>query len=721
MNTNRRIPRIETGVRNLDAVFGGGLPKGSVTVISGPPGSGKTIFTQQLCFHNASPKSQVLYFNTLSEPTAKTLRYLKQFEFFDAKKLEHDFHFVDLGVMLRSKGLGKTSSLIMDRVKKFKPAIVVIDSFKAFDDLTQSKEDLRKFSYEIGVNLMAWEATALFLGEYGASEYVTNALFSVVDGLVALSQRESSGEHQRFLQVLKMRGTKHSRDEHSFVIGSNGVEVFAPRVTIHREARGEEHQPRCKTGIGKLDELLADGIPRGSSLLIAGVAGTGKTVMSLEFIYRGALAGEKGVLFSFEETTERLLAAAKGMGWDLTREIKRGMIDLVFIPQPDIEVEGHLLMMSERVAALGAKRVAVDSISVFLHKIKDPQIAREKVFQLATIVQNRGAVGFFATDIAYGSDRISRFGVEETVVDGVILLSSTEEGFERQRYIEVYKLRNTAHLKGRHSMAIGPGGIQVFPRYAEDVTEDLPPPPLEIAERLPSGIPGLDTLVGGGLLKRSTTLLAGSPGIGKTTLGLQFVLEGAKRREPGLIFALEESPKQLEAIAEALELPLRKWIEKGLVEVVYLSHERARTAQFLAILSDKIRSLKARRALLDGMTHVAHESAAPDDSRQLLNKLVARFKLLDVTSVLTAESSSLYFGDDIVEHEFSPLADNLLMLRYVPVDGELAPAIRIVKTRGSAHDRGTHFLHLGKGGGRITRDPPDSPAPKSSRTKQRPR
>ena len=722
MTTKHPIPRIQTGVRNLDAVFGGGLPKGSVSVISGPPGSGKTILTQQLCFHSASPKNRILYFSTLSEPTAKTLRYLQQFEFFDPKKLEEDFHFVDLGVILRAKGLEQTSSLIMERIKKIKPAIVVIDSFKAFDDLAQSKEELRKFSYEIGIKLMAWEITGLLLGEYGAHEYGSSPLFSVMDGLVTLSQRESSGEQQRFIQVLKMRGTHHSRDEHTFVITPKGVEVFAPRVTIHREPHGEEHEPRCQTGIGKLDDLLGDGIPRGSSLLIAGVAGTGKTVMSLEFVYRGALAGEKGILFSFEETTERLLGHARGMGWDLTGQIERGMVELVFIPQPDIEVESHLLMMRERVAALGARRVAVDSISVFLHKIKDPQVAREKIFQLATIVQNQGAVGFFATDIPYGSNQISRFGVEETVVDGVILLSSTEEGFERQRYIEVYKLRNTAHLKGRHSMVIGSTGIEVFPRYAEELAEDAPPAPLAIAERLASGIPGLDPLLGGGLLKRSATLLAGSPGIGKTTLGLQFILEGARRNEPGLIFALEESPAQLEAIAEALDMPLRKLIEAGLVEIVYLSRDRVRAAQFLAVLTDKIHTLKARRALLDGVPHVARKTAGADDLRQLLNKLVARFKLLDVTSVLTAESSSLYFESGFIEHEFSPVADNLLMLRYVPIEGELTPALRIVKTRGSAHNRGTHSVHLGKGGCRIApgplkSDPVRPPGAKASRAR----
>src|SRR5665811_750907 len=152
------------------------------------------------------------------------------------------------------------------------------------------------------------------------------------------------------------------------------------------------------------------------------------------------------------------------------------------------------LMIQKRVEAMKAKRVVIDSVSVFLHRITDPQLTREKVFQLCSIVQNAQAVGFFATDVPYGSQQISRFGVEETVVDGVIILSSTEEGLERERYIEVYKLRNTAHLKGRHNLVIGSGGISIFPRYGEKDRETGAPPPLEAAPRLGSGIPGLDQL-----------------------------------------------------------------------------------------------------------------------------------------------------------------------------------------------------------------------------------
>lgn len=693
--------RLETGVRNLDAIFDGGLPKASVTVVSGPPGSGKTIFAQQICFHTASPESKVLYFNTLSEPTAKTLRYLKDFSFFDPIQLAENFRFVDLGVLVRSKGLAEASSLVMEQVREVRPAVVVIDSFKVFDDLSKSREELRKFGYELAVNLMAWEVTGLLLGEYAAADYSTNPLFSVVDGLIVLSQRESSGEQQRFIQALKMRGTNHSRDEHPFVITPQGIEVFAPRVTLQREPQADLDTERCKTGMGQLDALLGEGIPRGSSLLIAGVAGTGKTVLLLEFLYRGALAGEKGILFSFEETKERLLATCRGMGWDLAAQIERGMIEIVFIPQPSIVVEGHLLMMREKVEAFGARRVGIDSVSVFLHKVKDPQISREKIFQLASIVQNSAAVGFFATDVPYGSGQLSRLGVEETVVDGVILLSSTEEGFERRRYIEVYKLRNTAHLKGRHAMVIEKGGVQIFPRYSESEIAESPPAALDVAERLTSGVPGLDLLLGGGLLKRSATLVAGSPGIGKSTLGLAFILAGAECGEAGLIFTLEESPEQLLAGADALGLELREHVEAGLVEVTYLPHERVRAAQFLTILSERIRQKKAVRLLLDGVGHIARGSMSSDDLWQTVQALVTHVKSLGVTSLLTIESTSLHFGGQITERGYSPVADNLIMLRYVEQEGDLIPALRVVKTRGSAHDRGTALLTIGNGGIRV--------------------
>jgi circadian clock protein KaiC len=706
MTKRADIPRVPTGIANFDDILGGGFPKGSISVVSGPPGSGKTIFTQQVCFQSAAAGSRALVFSTLSEPTAKTLRHIERFSFFDPKKLDSSVQFVDLGTVLHSKGLEGAAALVMKHVQQVKPALVIIDSFKVFNDLVNSRDELRKFVYALAVKLMAWETTTLLVGEYVLGDHADNSLFAIVDGLIVLSQQDSMGEHQRIIQIVKMRGTDHSRDEHPFAIDSNGLHVFSPRAATRFEHAQHGVKPRCKTHITKLDEILGPGIPWGSSLLVGGVAGTGKTVLSLEFIYRGALAGEKGILFSFEETEERLRAAAQGLGWDLEREIQRGMIEIVFIPQPDISVEANLVMMSDRVLAMKAKRVVIDSVSVFLHKVTSPELSREKIFHLCSIVQNAQAVGFFPTDIPYGSNQVSRFGVEETVVDGVIILSSTSEGLERERYIEVYKLRNTAHLKGSHNMVIGQGGVAVFPRYGDDADPEVPA--LETTIRLRSGVPGLDECIGKGFLKRSVTLVSGSAGIGKTIFGMQFLLAGAKHREKGLYVTLEEGPRQLFASAEALGLPLKAMVDKKLIEILYTSREQLRAGQFLTVLADRMTSMKASRVVLDAATQMLTGHMDLDEFRHVLYKLVVRFKTLGITSVFTLESPSLLSTDQVTQLGLSPIADNLLMLRYVAQHGMLDPTLTIVKARGTEHDRRTHAITISQGGmriGRITNGP----------------
>jgi circadian clock protein KaiC len=223
-----KIDRLPTGVPGLDRLLEGGLPLTSVTVIGGTPGAGKTTLAQQICFMNCSPENKALIFQTLSEPAAKTMKYMGQFEFFDAKKINNGIEIVDLGGVLRAKGLESAIKTLNDHIKRVQPKIVVIDSFKVFEDLAANKEELRKFTYEVAVQLMAWEITGLLLGEYGLDAIQNNSLSSIIDGIIAMSELEIGGKFKRGIRVMKMRGTRHSREYHLYEITERGITLSRP-------------------------------------------------------------------------------------------------------------------------------------------------------------------------------------------------------------------------------------------------------------------------------------------------------------------------------------------------------------------------------------------------------------------------------------------------------------------------------------------------------------
>jgi circadian clock protein KaiC len=226
MKTKVPIDRIKSGVDKLDSILGGGLPAGSVTLLCGTPGSGKTTLAQQICFLNASKKSKALIFQTLSEPSAKTIKYMSQFEFFDSEKMGEVVEYVDLGAVLREKGLSATTTKMLNHIKRLKPAFVIVDSFKVFDDLAQDQGQLRKFSYEVAVQLMAWEITGFLLGEYGLSQIENSPLASVVDGIITMTNEETNHVSRRIMRIMKMRGTDHHLNPQEFKICGKGIEVI---------------------------------------------------------------------------------------------------------------------------------------------------------------------------------------------------------------------------------------------------------------------------------------------------------------------------------------------------------------------------------------------------------------------------------------------------------------------------------------------------------------
>ncbi|MGD9498220.1 MAG: RAD55 family ATPase, partial [Armatimonadota bacterium] len=281
------------------------------------------------------------------------------------------------------------------------------------------------------------------------------------------------------------------------------------------------------TGIPGLDEILGGGLRAGSCTLLEGIPGTGKTTVGLGFLYYGAVsAAEPGIAITFEQFPEQMIADAAQFGWDLQALEERGLVR-VMCTSPDVfldqlsEVGG---LVDRMVTEMGARRLLIDSAS-HLHQIThDPREQRAIFYSMINGLKRAGLTSIVTKELE--STEVTEIPFEEYLCDTVVRLDNRMVGdLRRRRYVEVVKSRGLSHRSGRHGFELGDDGPRVYPRY-----EPAPRPVDEACPvgRLSTGVAGLDRMLSGGLPSGSATLVAGSAGVGKTTLGLQFICEGAR-------------------------------------------------------------------------------------------------------------------------------------------------------------------------------------------------
>jgi circadian clock protein KaiC len=268
-----RIHRLATGVQGLDEVLGGGLPEYSFNLIAGGPGAGKTTLTQQIMFANASRERPALHFTVLGEPPLKLLRYQQQFSFFDPDKVDGAIRYLNLSSEVLSQDLGKVLDRIVSEVERANPGIVVVDSFRTVVRATSvdghGDTNLQSFIQRLAVHLTTWQATTFLVGEYMAEEMHDNAVFTVADGLLWLSQAVEGNSIVRKMQAMKVRGQAAMPGLHTFRITGDGIQVFPRILKPVRDVEGRARN-RLSTGSTELDQMLGGGIPSGDSVLVAG-------------------------------------------------------------------------------------------------------------------------------------------------------------------------------------------------------------------------------------------------------------------------------------------------------------------------------------------------------------------------------------------------------------------------------------------------------------------
>lgn len=455
------LQRISTGSPGLDHILHGGLPANSLNVLMGRPGTGKTVLAEQILFANAQGDRPALYLTTLSEPLSKVLTYLQRFSFFDVDRIGSTVHYEDVGQVLAKGGIEALVEAVRTAVKEIGPALIVIDSFKVVHNLGASEGQVRLLLSELAGMLAAYDTTVILIGEYEQQDVSRLPEFAVADGVISLTLEGTGKADHRFLRVLKLRGSGYVEGQHAFTIDPDGIRPYPRLITPEVPEDYEPILERVPTGVKGLDSLLGGGLWRGSTALVTGAAGSGKTTLGIGFCMAAVEAGEQALLLNFQEDPAQLARSIRALGVDLDSARERGL-RLQYASPVELEIDS---LVSSIFDALddGVSRVVIDAAGDLALAARDPERFYDYVYSLIKHFAARRVTSLFtlektgALDVATPSAR-ARF---DSMTDAIIELRLELEGGAR-RTLRVVKARGIAHDLNAHDIEIHEQGIKVL-------------------------------------------------------------------------------------------------------------------------------------------------------------------------------------------------------------------------------------------------------------------
>jgi circadian clock protein KaiC len=324
--------------------------------------------------------------------------------------------------------------------------------------------------------------------------------------------------------------------------------------------------------------------------------------------------------------------------------------------------------------------VAIDSFKAIHDLLPSAASGRAFVYDLSVAMAAWGATTLLVGE--YTPEHIN-VAPEFAIADGIVRLTTERQELTTARQLEILKLRGANYVTGRHFFELGADGLTFYPRVrAPEMTGE---PPVDLADRVATGVAGLDALLRGGLPRTSATMVEGGTGTGKTLVGLHFLLEGARRGEPGILFTLEETPAQIRAVAKNFGWNLAPLEAQGRLVISYTSPVELSTDRFLNEAQRQIGRVGARHAVLDSLTSMSLGVPSQRRFRELVYALTKHFRAAGVTPLMTMEVAELLGAAQLTGHGVSSTADNLILLRYVEVDGRLERAVSVLKARGTGH------------------------------------
>jgi circadian clock protein KaiC len=460
------LRRITTGSRGADQILGGGFPANSINVIMGAPGTGKTLFAQQLAMHNTDPERPVLYLTTLSEPLAKVVTYLQQLSFYDESKVGTAVRYEDLGRRLVEEGIPALVSTVREAIKRHSPHLIIIDSFKAVHDLSTSVAEMRRCVADLAGLLSAYDTTTFLVGEYEEEEIGRYPEFAVADAIIEFARDKRTSGDQRYVRVSKLRGASYLEGSHAFGISAAGLEFFPRLVSPAFPGDYRVSTERVSTGVAELDAMMGGGLWRGSCMLVAGPTGAGKTTYGIQFCLEGIRRGESCLYLNFQENPSQLGRLVASLGGDQDGAMARHW-HTIYASPVELQIDSLIGRAFGMIREFGIRRVVVDGIGDLLMTAGDPQRVHDYLYALTQQLAHMEVSSLLTFETALEVEgRPAKLTDQlhfSALTDCIVLFELELEGGGRLRRTAcVLKARNSSHDLAIREMEITADGLRIL-------------------------------------------------------------------------------------------------------------------------------------------------------------------------------------------------------------------------------------------------------------------
>jgi circadian clock protein KaiC len=455
-------------------------------------------------------------------------------------------------------------------------------------------------------------------------------------------------------------------------------------TSMRLEGKSLEKAP---SGINGLDDITYGGLPKGRPTLVTGSAGSGKTLMAMEFLVKGAQKyNEPGVFMAFEETAEDMIKNFSSLGFDLDDLEARNMlvIDYVYIDKSEIEetgeydLEGLFIRLGLAIDSIGAKRVALDTLEVLFSGFQNEAILRSELRRLFRWLKEKGVTAIVTGE--RGEASLTRYGLEEYVADCVILLDNRMEEQIATRRVRIIKYRGSRHGTNEYPFMIEKDGISVLPITSLRLEHEVS------TERISTGINRLNTMLGiQGYYRGSTILISGAAGTGKTSFAAEFSKAACDRGEHCLYFAFEESPSQIIRNMRSIGIDFQPYMDTGLMRIKAFRPMAYGLEMHLLVMRRLIDTFEPSIVIIDPISNLTNVGTQRD-VQLTLTRLIDYLKLKKITSLCTSlvepehEKIKGLFAQGI-----SSLMDTWINLRFFENNNERNRGLSIIKSRGMEH------------------------------------